>query len=342
VTFNGRTTAPDEFHNPASLLGEDGKWSLTAIDIDIRNVKFPEKGVNGAEPTPAINQIQIDVDTTFEAFPLFCIEGIDWVALHFKTVSPIVLIHGNGSNPGFWDRHSFSDDLYFARWSFEGCGAAIRDCDYPVELETGAIDDNAKSLDDQIPRIATALGVNSLHLVAHSKGGLDAREYLASYQPKHDDQFHVLSYTSLSTPHNGSPGADLSWGLHSAVLEAIETRFINFPLLTQYASEYDVYNEGRRFLTTEFLQDFNLRNQPLLVARTKTKYWQLFAADADRNFSGTIDQLIEWSAMKLDEPALASRSNLLGQWAMNKVYQFLRTTSVVVIEPFGFGADTQR
>ena len=60
----------------------------------------------------------------------------------------------------------------------------------------------------EIPAIAKSFGATGIHLVAHSKGGLDVREYLAQYQPSHDKEFKVLSYTTLSTPHNGSALAD--------------------------------------------------------------------------------------------------------------------------------------
>ena len=60
-----------------------------------------------------------------------------------------------------------------------------------------------------IPTVATSFGVDSVHLVTHSKGGLDARDYLANYQSQFDDQFEILSLTTLGGPHNGSALADL-------------------------------------------------------------------------------------------------------------------------------------
>ena len=64
-----------------------------------------------------------------------------------------------------------------------------------------------------IPALAAEFGAKHAHLVAHSKGGLDVREFLASTIPPN---FGVLSLTTLSTPHHGSVGADYALDSASA------------------------------------------------------------------------------------------------------------------------------
>jgi triacylglycerol lipase len=65
----------------------------------------------------------------------------------------------------------------------------------------GSIEERAEILKREIARLVPS---GKLHLVAHSMGGLDAR--LALQDPALAQR--VLSLTTLSTPHHGSPVAD--------------------------------------------------------------------------------------------------------------------------------------
>ncbi|MEM1126974.1 MAG: alpha/beta fold hydrolase [Bacteroidota bacterium] len=58
---------------------------------------------------------------------------------------------------------------------------------------------------DRIRQVLTETGAERVHLIAHSMGGLDARYLIA----KLGYQDHVASLTTISTPHRGSPLADL-------------------------------------------------------------------------------------------------------------------------------------
>lgn len=53
---------------------------------------------------------------------------------------------------------------------------------------------------------AQTLPGERFHIIAHSMGGLDSREYLTHL----GGEEHVLSLTTLGTPHRGSPIADLA------------------------------------------------------------------------------------------------------------------------------------
>src|SRR5204862_2296448 len=60
---------------------------------------------------------------------------------------------------------------------------------------------------------AKEFGARHGHIIAHSKGGLDTRDFLARTIPAN---FGVLSLITLSTPHHGSVGADYSLDAQNA------------------------------------------------------------------------------------------------------------------------------
>ena len=113
------------------------------------------------------------------------------------TLSPVILAHGflGYRKVFFWEQ-------------FAGVEAALREKgirSFRSQVHpTAPINDRAAELLEQINRF---LGDDSsFHVIGHSMGGLDAR-YLAS--PGGLNQGHrILSITTLSTPHLGSPIAD--------------------------------------------------------------------------------------------------------------------------------------
>lgn len=62
------------------------------------------------------------------------------------------------------------------------------------------IEHNAESLKEEILKICEEHGVDKVNIIAHSKGGLDARYMIE----KLDMADHVASLTTLCTPHKGS------------------------------------------------------------------------------------------------------------------------------------------
>ncbi len=100
----------------------------------------------------------------------------------------------------------------------------------------------------------TAMGVfhddRRAHIIAHSAGGLDAR-YLVSPDAPNGPRLarRFRSITTISTPHRGTPIADLANHL-VADADAI------LPLLRRAFPNLD---DGVRGLTTEEMKDFNQR-----------------------------------------------------------------------------------
>ena len=314
VSFNGEVLG--------FLSGEDGEWKLNSFEVPIAKVKFAARGANGSLPAPAVNEIRIDIDTA-NSDELWC-TSIDWGSQSFKAMSPIILIHGNNSDGGFFTRQGFTGFLDSRHLLY----------DNSIKLPTASIAENAKTLNDLIPGIIKSFGVDSAHLVVHSKGGLDSREYLANFQSTHDNDFKFLSYTSLSTPHNGSAAADLLVQRSNALQVTSNIDFVGFPTFTQTVAEQTAPDAGTPNLTTTFLSGFNTTNLPRLPANM---VFNTVAADADRNGNGEIDRNPdEYAELRAESATLTALDNeFLGHTksriAVNAVYQLLRTTGSVTL-----------
>ena len=109
-----------------------------------------------------------------------------------KTRYPILLLHGAGfrdlKRPFYWGR--IPDAL-------EAHGAALyygrQDC-------WASVGDNAQFLKDRLLKILEETGAEKVNIIAHSKGGLEAR-VLASSLGMGDK---IASITTVGTPHRGS------------------------------------------------------------------------------------------------------------------------------------------
>lgn len=314
VVFNGELIG--------FLSGENNRWKLNDFPIDIRKVKFAQRGSPGSKPEGAANQVRIEIDTANAPAQVWCTSA-DWGAARFKAMSPIILIHGNNSNGKFFERRGFTRGLQEKHLLF----------DDSINLQTATIAANGASLNDKIPGIVKSFGVDSAHLVMHSKGGLDTREYLATYQPSHDSEFRVLSYTTLSTPHNGSVGADLLLNYQAAVKKTAIVRFKDFPAYTEKVTKgMPPPDAGTPDLTTSSTAAFNQANLPRLPSSI---VYNTVAADADTNGNKEIDRSPdEYRELREESAAL---QNLDNEWfgqtktqtVVDAAYQLLRGTASI-------------
>lgn len=111
-----------------------------------------------------------------------------------KAKYPIVLVHGfTGSRK---------------LWNFVDVPAALtKDGHYVFAAEMhpfGTPDENAKVLAAQVDEVLRTSGAAKVNLVAHSKGGVDARAYISNF--KAGDK--VASLTTIASPHRGTAIAD--------------------------------------------------------------------------------------------------------------------------------------
>jgi len=113
-----------------------------------------------------------------------------------KTRFPIVLIHGVGfrdtRKPYYWGRIPRTLAQH---------GAQVF---YGHQDSWGTAQSNAQMLAETVDRILDETGVPKVNLIAHSKGGIDARG-LASAHGYGDK---VASITTIASPHHGSKTMD--------------------------------------------------------------------------------------------------------------------------------------
>lgn len=109
---------------------------------------------------------------------------------------PILLVHGTGfrdwKHVGYWGRIPTALREKGAQVYFGG------------QDGWATVEENAAGLAGRVDEVLSQSGSEKLHLIAHSKGGLDAR-YLASalgYGEK------LASLSTISTPHHGSRTMD--------------------------------------------------------------------------------------------------------------------------------------
>jgi hypothetical protein len=333
VSFNGGTSL-------ALKASPNCGWSNTRSYIPLAEVRFPgAPGPPGGSPAPRANTITFNIDGQ----PT-CLR-FRGASLSVKLMSPIILIHGNDSDGGFFTRQGFTGRLDEKHLVW----------DASIQLPTSTIEANGLALGSGIPAIAASRGVDSVHLVAHSKGGLDAREYLAvSYQsgrckggPNPGNEcdtnaecgsggickrpLDVLSLTTLSTPHNGSILADVSMTYAEAAKVASGTEFMNFPAMSELLTWLFPPDEGRPSLTTGSCADFNSRNTAPLPHST---VYNTTAADADKNNSASIDSLTEisgFSAESLKFWGFSQAFPITAMYSVDRFYQILRKVTTVTV-----------
>jgi hypothetical protein len=307
-----------------TLSGSNNTWKLNEFEVPIDLVRFGTRNASG-EPTPGNNEIKILIDQASGSDINWC-TAVDWVEMTFKAVSPVILVHGNGQKGKFYTDTGFEGYLESQHILF----------DHSIQLPKAPIASNALKIDQKLPDIVKSFGVDSIHMVAHSKGGLDSRAYLALFQHSHDNEFKVLSLNTLSSQHDGTLLTDLLERREEAVrmvgtLGRIE--YINFPDWTRQMVSLTSLDNGLRALTTDRIAAFNRVNVPGLARDLSIT---AVGADADRNENGRIDRNPdEYGGMRQFNLFLSLSDQISsepGRFAMDTVYQILRNTARMRLE----------
>ncbi|MCL1921488.1 MAG: alpha/beta hydrolase [Kiritimatiellaeota bacterium] len=157
---------------------------------------------------------------------------------------PVILVHGivahdRGGIVNFWGRIP-------KRLKENGINVFLGNTD-----SWGDYESNAKALKATVERVLHETSAEKVNIIAHSKGGLDARYFIWKYA--FGDR--VASLTTLSTPHHGTEIADLIFKpkiVHSLLVRKA---------LGVFGKLYgdinpDIYNLNRQ-LTTEKMKAFN-------------------------------------------------------------------------------------
>lgn len=351
IFVNGQQlTAAD--NRLVKLTGSDGQWSVNSFDVPIEWLRFPAQRDRGGvaadadfpwqgtinPPEPVLNEIRIDIDVLDEGW---C-TAVDWVAIQINAMAPMVFIHGISANSNAW---SNADDLLDTQ-APPAEGVQREDTiDYLTRLHIPfearitlpqtvlnqnnnlTIAENSASVQAIVERVARSFGVRAIHLVGHSKGGLDSRGYLAW---RYDAQaVQVLSFHTIGTPHRGSVLANISTyrRRHPSLTRSPEADINRFLRNDTWIPLTGRFNRGPLFpgitnLTTWFVADFNAATRGTLPRR-------FFSYGADANVIGPImgdPVIIETEAAPfitripgiVDPEAIASRS-----------YRILRDTASI-------------
>lgn len=166
--------------------------------------------------------------------------------IDLKTIYPILLVHGTG----FRDRKIFN---YWGRIPkmLKNSGASVY---FGGQDAWGTIEKNAQMIAKKIDLILFENNIDKINIIAHSKGGMEARYLISSlgYGDK------VASLTTISTPHHGVKTMDSIMRIPTFLLKFISF-FVNlwFRILGDKKPNFYL---GCKSFTTKYTLDFNLIN----------------------------------------------------------------------------------
>ena len=230
VLFNGHVV-PSEF-----LTGDNNIWILNSFTIEGDWINFADENGN-----PGINTIEIQIDTANPNDEVWC-TAIDWAALTIEAPRPVLLIHGinpiPGSNPTAAWANVWKPNL-------QNLGIPVDD----INLSTGlvaldSIQNNSVKISTKIEALLDKWGVDKVNIVAHSKGGLDSRDYIENH-----NTVEVLA--QMGTPNAGSPLADaiqagtlsasIATGIPISAITALSLP-AGYQLTTVYMAGYNLFH----------------------------------------------------------------------------------------------------
>lgn len=217
-----------------------------------------------------------------------------------KTKYPVVLIHGTG----------FRDRKWLNYWGRIPKILMSHDCEiyYGNQDSWATIERNAITIKDSIEDALSASGAEKVNLIAHSKGGLEAR-YAISTLGMAD---RTVSLTTIACPHHGSRTMDYICKL-PALLFCVASVFINLWFRLLGDRDPDFHQVCRQF-TTYFAEEFNRQNPD-----SESVYYQSYAAVMKNSFSDFILMIPHFVISRVDgendglvTPASATWTNFRG------------------------------
>jgi uncharacterized alpha/beta hydrolase family protein len=108
---------------------------------------------------------------------------------------PVLLIHGYLNDNSVWEK--WVVDL-------KAMGFKVKAVEFSRNDKCGSVADHAEQLKSIVEKFKTSTRSDKINIVSHSKGGLDARVYLAN-NPAID---YIANLIMIGTPNAGSPRAD--------------------------------------------------------------------------------------------------------------------------------------
>ena len=191
-----------------------------AVKVPISYLKFGQR-IPGLSPVPGVNLATVTMNTARlpQIGPEPSVECGAEIRefffepryLRFDALAPIFLVHGNNECPAFFKDSGRClppnhQDRY--RFNFE---SALQELAMPYtvgrEMKPHTVAVHARQLVSIVGDQAREFGSKHFHIIAHSKGGLDSREYFLTINRAKAEP-GPYSLVTLDTPHLGSPGSD--------------------------------------------------------------------------------------------------------------------------------------
>ena len=198
-----------------------------------------------------------------------------------KTKYPLVLVHGVG----------FRDLKYINYWGripkeLIRNGATVY---YGNQEAWGTVEYNAQDIKNKILDIVKLTGCKKVNIIAHSKGGLDAR-YMVS---KFEMGDYVASLTMVSSPHRGCKFVDVVSNIPDKLYKGIARLFDKYYRVLGDKNP-DFYTASRQF-STYHSKKFNEE-----VKNVDGVYYQSYATVVKNMFSDYV-VTIPYILVKLTE-----------------------------------------
>ena len=343
LTLNGDPMLYDD-RNTGVINKTAGQWTVYDMKLPISQLRFPDQpaDTNGSSgPTPAHNRVSISIDAN-NSSDTYCL-AVDWAQISFGAQAPLMLIHGTNTSHTTWEFHN-----PYHRSPADYIKNIIGvDFEYKIDLvPNGSVEGNAALLKDVLVRETKRRGVQSVHLLTHSKGATDSRYFLSKlYDP---NQFKVLTLYSLGTPSQGTILSDLSVEAAKAHMFATamqaDPKFSGDPMVVgslNYFIDVMSVNTVNYYVPglapsdpareQQRIEPMRRLNQTLKPAPGVVYY--SMAGNADANGDGAIDEreapgfLPDWLPMRAQK------------LACNRTYQALGRVRSVELEEVRTGGD---
>jgi triacylglycerol lipase len=195
---------------------------------------------------------------------------------------PIMLVHGLG----------FHDDRGIKNWGRipdalrkEGCKVFFGN-----QEGSATVEQNGRLLAQRIKAILKKTGAEKMNLIAHSKGGMEARYAISSLGM---DRF-VASLTTIATPHHGSRTMDFLMNTIPKWLFGIAADCYDL-ISYRLGDKHPDAIKALESFTTKYAKRFNKENSD-----SPRVYYQSYAFLMQSPFSELIE-LLSYSLVKLIE-----------------------------------------
>lgn len=288
-----------------TITGPDGQWTSDFRDaVVIDNLRFPAHRA-GELPTPRRNVLRIEIDTADPAGPENWCTSVAWADITISAMAPVVFVHGNGQgddNKGgdFWEGGVLNTKdeprLQMGFGFLEPFKVGNIPYDASISMITAPTAAHGDLLATLIPRKAAEWGAKHVHIVTHSKGALDSRDFLARTIPPN---FGVYSIHTVAGPHHGSSGPDYQLDAEKGQLlySNDEIRFAIGALSPP--------NAGTFSLRVSEAERFNRDNVPYLPDEQRvdgeTHKVQYRSLAADMNENNSVNRLTGNPTIELSE-----------------------------------------